>query len=148
MGYTTVIGKSLHIIGIATRITSTETAGAQIWQLWNQFYTVADQIPNRTENTKAYVLYTDYKSLAEYTTIIGVAVSSLDAIPEGFVGRTIPEQKYALFTKSGMIPQVIIDLWQEIWSTPLDRSFLIDYQYYKNSRPDGSTDLEIYVGIK
>jgi predicted transcriptional regulator YdeE len=43
-----------------------------------------------------------------YSWILGCEVSSLDEIPEGLVGKVIPESKYAVFTTQGEFPQGLI----------------------------------------
>jgi hypothetical protein len=63
-----------------------------------------------------------------YSWILGCEVSSLDEIPEGLVGKVIPESKYAVFTTQGEFPQGLIAAWQAVWKSNLLRSYTSDFE--------------------
>ena len=79
--------KGFKIIGISVRTTNQNNqAQEDLTKLWEQFISenFNEKIPNKISN-EILAIYTDYQSnhTQEYTTIIGVPVSSLDEIPEG-----------------------------------------------------------------
>lgn len=135
---------SFYLIGLPIKTTPAE-AQEKIGAHWNRFFEEnwLEKIPNRINDT-LYGLYTDYEGdfTQPYTLIIGTQVSTLSSIPEGMVGKEIPAQTYALFEAKGEFPQALIDKWIEIWKTPLERSYLADFEKY-----DGGV-ATIYIGLK
>src|SRR5690554_4797675 len=79
------------IIGISTETTNAnEQSLKDVEELWGKFWgeNISDKIPNK-ESDEFYAVYTDYESdyTGKYTLIIGFPVTTLDNIPDGFVGR-------------------------------------------------------------
>lgn len=108
----------LKIIGIAVRTTNKDGQSARdIGELWGQFYSqnLLETIPNKLSND-IYSIYTDYKSdfTDEYTTLIGLQVSSLDTIPSGLIGRQFPTETFEVFTAKGEMPQAVMNIWLDI----------------------------------
>lgn len=80
--------KSFKIIGIAIETTNKNGKSAEdLGKLWERFYSdnIISQIPNK-ESDEIYSIYTDYETdyTGKYTSIIGLKVSSLNSIPNGF----------------------------------------------------------------
>ncbi|RZL33495.1 MAG: AraC family transcriptional regulator, partial [Pedobacter sp.] len=93
--------KKFHVIGISTRTTNQNGKAAKdIETLWGRFWNeeIQKQIPNKV-NDEIYAVYTDYESdfTGYYTTIIALPVSSLENIPQGFIGITIETSFYQKF---------------------------------------------------
>src|SRR5690554_6452418 len=85
------------IIGISTETTNAnEQSLKDVEKLWGKFWgeNISDKIPNK-ESDEFYAVYTDYGSdyTGKYTLIIGFPVTTLDNIPDGFVGREISDRK-------------------------------------------------------
>ena len=141
---------SFKIIGIAIR-TSNENGKSQqeIGELWGNFMSksLIDKIPNKESNS-IYCLYTDYESdhNGAYTTILGCCVSSLDEIPEGFIGREFTEARYQLYISKGKLPECVGETWLKIWESKIDRRYLCDFDVYiyKAEKP---VEVETYVSI-
>ncbi|MBM3184525.1 MAG: AraC family transcriptional regulator [Chlamydiae bacterium] len=117
---------------------------------------IADKIPNRLSPGTTYCIYTEYESdhLGNYTYFIGEEVSSLDEIPEGLEGMTIPKQKYVKFTNGpGVMPDVVRKPWFEIWQMDTKtlggkRAYLADFEIYdERARDHQNIVLDIYIGI-
>ena len=70
-------------------------------------------------NSNVYAIYTDYESdyTGEYTTLLGLEVSSLDEIPSGLVGREFPKQNSKKFLAKGAMPQAVAEAWQKNMGT-------------------------------
>ena len=91
---------SFHIIGISVRTTNQDQqASSDIPALWNKFFGegILAKIPNKV-SSNLYSIYTDYEKdhTAPYTTILGCEVENLNEIPEGLIGKTIPEGNYEM----------------------------------------------------
>jgi len=143
------------IIGIAVKTTNKDNQSAQdIGKLWQQFYVenLFDKIPNKLSND-IYSIYTDYKSdfTDEYTTIIGVQVTSLENIPTGLIGRQFPSDNFMKFTAKGLMPKAIVEAWIDIWEKDkeLGRKYTYDFEVYgKKSQNGENSEVEIYIATK
>ncbi|RAJ83252.1 putative transcriptional regulator YdeE [Chitinophaga dinghuensis] len=138
----------MKIIGIAVRTTNQESkAAGDIGKLWEQFYSenLLDKIPNKVSND-IYSIYTDYVSdyTEDYTTILGVAVSSLESIPEGMVGRDFPEAHFREYLVEGEMPQAVVATWVDIWKhdKELKRKYTYDFELYQADAP-----VKIFIAI-
>jgi predicted transcriptional regulator YdeE len=147
INYTIVNKTAIDIIGITTR-TSNELAMQEIPKLWQKFYLqdIKKIIPNKKSDT-VYALCIDYEKdiTKPYSLVIGCEVISLDTIPEGMVGKTIPQAKYAVFLANEKQPEAIISPWQQIWHTQLARTYTGDFELYD---PHSNSKAEIYVAVK
>ena len=136
-----------HVIGIAIRTTNENGESAiAIPALWNQFMTngLLDKIPNAIDRS-VYCLYTEYEKdyTRPYTTLLGCRVSSLDGIPEGMTGKTIPEGTYSLFPVKGELQQgIVYDEWTKIWKSDLPRAYTTDFEIYPEGKP---SEMTIYI---
>lgn len=143
------------IIGISTRTTNKDNQSQQdLTNLWGQFYAqnIFDKIPNKVSDN-VLSIYTDYKSdfTYEYTTIIGVPVSTLDEIPTGLIGREFNADNFEKFIAKGEMPNAVVNVWLDIWKRDkeLDRKYSYDFEVYGQKSQNGeNSEVEIYVGIK
>lgn len=143
------------IIGISVKTTNKNNQSAQdIGKLWQQFYmeNLFDKIPNKLCND-IYSIYTDYKSdfTEEYTTIIGVKVSSLENIPTGLIGRQFPSDNFVKYTAKGLMPKAIVEVWTDIWKRDkeLGRKYTYDFEVYGEKSQNGeNSEVEIYIASK
>lgn len=111
---------------------------------------IPSKIPNKI-NGNILALYTDYEGdyTMPYLWILGCEVSNLDEVPEGLVGKVIPESKYAVFTTQGEFPQGLIDVWQEVWQLELPRSYTSDFEVYKNDfDAHRNPEVKVYIAIE
>jgi len=142
----------LKIIGVAVRTTNKDGRSAQdIGKLWGQFYSenLPGKIPNKLSND-IYSVYTDYKSgyQDEYTTIIGLQVSSLDAIPDGLTGRQFPAETFDVFTAKGQMPEAVVNVWLDIWQRDdeLQRKYTYDFELYGEKSQNGeNSEVKIFI---
>ncbi|AFL96978.1 GyrI-like domain-containing protein [Ornithobacterium rhinotracheale] len=144
--------KGFKIIGISVRTSNRDNQAAQdLGNLWNQFYSenIFDKIPNKASN-KILSIYTDYKSdyTDEYTTIIGVPVTSLENIPKGLIGREFEPDNFQKFTAKGEMPKAVVEVWCNIWDKDkdLNRKYSYDFEVYDEKSQNGSdSEVEIYI---
>jgi predicted transcriptional regulator YdeE len=107
-------------------------------------------IPNKI-NGNILALYTDYEGdyTKPYSWILGCEVSNLDEVPEGLVGKVIPESKYAVFTTQGEFPQGLIIVWQDIWKSDLQRLYTSDFEVYRRDfDPQQNPEVKVYIAIE
>ncbi len=111
MTYEIATLEEFQIIGIYVRTTNeNEQSRKDIGELWQKFSgtNMVEQIPNK-ENNDIYCIYTDYESdfTGPYTTILGCKVTSIENVPEGLIGKTIPGGKFQHYTSAGKIPDCL-----------------------------------------
>lgn len=107
------------------------------------------KIPNRI-NGDILALYTDYEGdyTKPYSWILGCEVSSLENVPDGLVGKIIPESKYAVFTTKGGFPQGLIDVWQAVWKLNLPRSYTSDFEIYRSDfNPQRNPEVKVCIAV-
>ncbi len=152
MNYRTENLGEIKIIGIALRTYNANTENA-IGKHWHRFLKdeIQQKIPNKTSND-VIALYIDYESdhTGMYTFIIGCQVRSFEDVPEGLVARTIPASRFAVFSAKGKIPEALIETWQEIWNTDLERTYTGDFDLYKDlsQQKEGDFEVSIFVAIR
>lgn len=142
------------IIGISVRTTNKNNqVKNDLERLWNLFFSenIIEKIPNKTSN-EIVAIYTDYTSnyTEDYTTIIGIPVSSLDTIPDKLIGREFPAENFQKFTAKGEIPQAVVNTWIDIWSkdNQLNRKYTYDLEVYGEKSQNGiNSEVDIYISI-
>ena len=146
--------EQFHVIGISTRTTNEGGQSAvDIEALWGAFWgdNIQEQIPNKV-NDDIFAVYTDYESdfNGAYTTIIGLAVNSLEHVPEGFVGITIEQAIYQKFTSKGKMPDAVVKTWMDIWQDQnLDRAYQTDFTVHGKKYYDGDqAEVETFISVK
>lgn len=125
---------AFDIIGISVRTANQDGRSQKdIGELWSRFMSggVLEKIPGK-ESADIYCVYTDYESdfNGAYTTIIGCRVSTLEMIPEGMSGKTIPSSKYQVYNSSGEMPKALMETWKMIWGSDIERAYVADFDLY------------------
>lgn len=147
--------RKFNIIGISTRTTNNNGQAAQdIEALWEKFWgqNIQEQIPNKVSN-EIYAVYTDYETdfTGYYTTIIGLPVSSLANIPEGFIGLTIETDNYQKFISKGKMPDAVVNTWLEIWGNEelnTKRAYKADFTVHGTKYYDGDqAEVETFISV-
>jgi predicted transcriptional regulator YdeE len=98
-----------------------------------------------------YCVYTNYETdyTGPYTTVIGCKVKSLDQIPKGLTGITIPAGIYQENILTGKFPEKVHDAWQQIWSSNINRAHTADYDLYAaGAKSFEETEVKIYLAVK
>ncbi len=143
-----------NVIGISIRTTNENGQSAiDIEKIWDRFWNedIQKQIPNKV-NDDIYAVYTDYETdfTGSYTAIIGLPVSSLENIPEGFLGITIETAVYKKFVSKGTMPAAILNTWMEIWQNKnMDRTYIADFTVHGKKYYDGdNAEVETFISVK
>ncbi len=146
--------QSFQIIGLAVETSNQNGQNAEdLGNLWVQFFSdnIIEAITNRVGN-EIYAIYTDYESdfRGNYTAILGVKVSSLDAVPDGLIGREFKGENFKKYIAKGIIPNAVIDTWEEIWTDDkqLKRKYTYDFELYGNKSQNGeNSEVEIFIAV-
>lgn len=146
--------ESFKIIGISVSTSNQDGQNAQdLGNLWSQFFSndLLEKIPNSISK-EIFCIYTDYESnfKGSYTAILGLKVSSFDAIPEGLISRELPAGNFMKFTAKGIIPNAVIDTWEEIWADDqqLKRKYTYDFEVYGEKSQNGElSEVDIFIAI-
>jgi predicted transcriptional regulator YdeE len=143
------------IIGVETRTTNRAEAdpkNAKIGALWQKFFQVQDKIPNKKRVETILGTYTKYESdhTGEYSLIVSSEVTSLNVVPDGMVGMTIPSARYMVFTAKGQMPAALIETWKSVWeyfskNPEYKRAYTTDFEMHEKKDP---TKVDIYIAIK
>lgn len=146
--------QKIDILGISVRTSNNNGEAARdIPALWNKFMveSVAEKIPNKVDET-IYCLYTDYEKdhTTPYTTILGCAVSTLAAIPEGMVAKSIEVANYQKYTAKGSLNEgIVFNEWVKIWNSDLDRAYTTDYEVYGVKAGNmENAEVDIFIALK
>ena len=143
--------KQKFFIGLELRTNNEECSSAMPAHK-DKFFkeNIPSKIPNKI-NGNILALYTDYEGdyTKPYSWILGCEVSSLEQVPEGLVGKIIPESKYAIFTTQGEFPDGLIAAWQDIWQSNLPRSYTSDFEVYGSDfDPQKNPEIKVYIAIE
>lgn len=144
--------ESFQVIGIKTRTTNAdEFAGnGKIAALWSQFYSenIMANIPGKVDYN-VLAIYHDYESDANgpYSLMIGMKVAPGTTAPQGMEVLQIPTQKYEKMTSAkGPMPGVVVDLWQRVWSSSMNRKYSQDIEVYGEKAMDPQTaEVDLYI---
>lgn len=135
-----------------------ENKNQEIKQLWDIFLPRMERIKNRVNNSVSYGICYPVEGKSDeaaFEYIAAVEVSDIQDLPSEMVGKTIPAQKYAVFTHKGSVEK-IPETYQAIyavWQPQSGYEFLKapDFEYYdQRFDPDHPevSELEIYIPIK
>jgi len=150
--------KSFKVIGIEL-ITTNENGEnlVQIPKFWDKYLDekVYERIPNRVKLNETFAICRDIDGTGKISYTICAKVNSSDNIPDGMIGKTVPESKYAVFTVKGKVPEKVQETWNYIYGTWLPDSgyepaniegFELYDERYKENCNDSVID--IYIPIK
>ena len=143
------------VIGISIRTTNANSQSQQdLGKLWGHFFAenIIEKIPNKI-SSNILCIYTDYESdfSGEYTTIIGVPVSTLDELPSELIGREFEAGNFEKFVAKGEMTSAVVNTWIDIWQhdKELNRMYSYDFEVYgENSNKGEQSEVEIFVAVK
>jgi len=143
------------VIGISIRTTNANNQSQQdLGQLWGQFFAgnIIEKIPNKI-SSHILAIYTDYESdyTGEYTTIIGVPVSTLSEVPSGLIGREFEAENFQKFIAKGEMQSAVVNTWIDIWQRDkeLNRKYSYDFEVYGDKSNNGdNSEVEIFIATR
>jgi len=152
----------IKLVGISIRTNNaaeTNLDTAKIGLMVQRFFDkkIQEKINDRKNPGRIFSCYTNYDSdvNGDYTYFIGEEVSSLENINNELVALTIPAETYAKFFDTGIMPNVLIEMWKKIWvmnSQELggERSYVTDFEIFDEKtlhQSDIPTPVEVYISI-
>lgn len=146
MNYEIITLTEKVVVGVSTTTSNEDPEmGVKIGKLWTDLYQggIHSAVKNKV-NDHAIGLYSDYTENG-YTVTAGCEVTACEN--EKLSTKVIPAGKYAKFSLHGPMEAVVAQAWEEIWQTPLDRSFTGDFEEYLNSDFENA-DVDIYIALK
>lgn len=145
MNYKVVELKEKTVVGISAKTSNEDPKmGEIIGGIWNRLFDgVIETVKNRS-NQYTIGLYSDYTQEG-YTVTAGCEVSKVEN--QALTVKTIPAGKYAKFSFEGPMDTMMVDAWQEVWSTELPRNFKGDFEEYLNKEQE-NCKMNIYISIE
>ncbi|MGB0719217.1 MAG: GyrI-like domain-containing protein [Bdellovibrionales bacterium] len=142
--------ESFDIVGIST-VTDNQKAAEDINALWERFFkdSVGQYVPDKIDDV-IYAVYSDYQAdfEAPYRLTIGYRVSNRTT-PDTMHRVTVKAQEYAVMSAAGEQPKALIETWQAVWSSDLNRSYATDFEVYgPRFFESGVNEVLIHIGIK
>lgn len=118
-----------------------------IGDLWQAHFTDG---PQPVAPTAEYGVYHDYESDVNgfYRLTLGREAKAGAALANGTQQITIRPGRYARFHAKGEPTQSIAALWQQVWSTPLDRAYTTDFEEYLPAEDPQQADVYIYIALR
>lgn len=132
---------SFQTRGKVVRIDNPEEAGEVIMDHWKEFWSRYNfnEVP---EMPKAYYFNYESNQTGPYFFAVGLPPEIVKDT-EGQETLTIPEQQYVIIEKTGEMPGVVFEAWQEVWNGDIDRAYTYDIEEY----PDPKT-VKLYIAVK
>jgi predicted transcriptional regulator YdeE len=148
-----------YVAGVTARTNNAKemSGSGKIGDVWETFLqpSLVVKMPHRI-GFDLVAVYTDYENdhTGHYTYLLGLPISSHDALPAELIVKHIPAGRYAVFTSSrGPAAQVVQEVWQLIWSMSPEelggtRSFRTDYEVYDQRATDPeNAQVDVYVSL-
>lgn len=128
---------AMHLVGLETRVGT--DGPAPIGALWQRFHAedVPGQIVGRLSRT-AVAVYSDYEGdhTQPYLFFLGCETGADAPVPAGFVTRDLPAGPYARVEAVGSQPGALVQAWERIWASSIERSFQADYELHDPDTPE------------
>lgn len=145
------------VIGVST-ITSNEDGKAteDINALWERFFELqTGQIVTAKYDDIIYAVYSDYEGdhNKPYRITIGYRVPDDTPVPTPHKNDLFKVQvnqgDYGVMSAQGQQPKALIETWEAIWSSDLNRLFKTDFEIYgPRFFEDGIHEVLIHIGLK
>ncbi len=143
-----------QVVGITIRTTNADGNAAQdINALWQRFFeqAVGEAIPAK-DGEALYAIYHSYDGGADqpYSLTIGCRVKTDDfALPEGLDSVFVEAGDYMIFAAQGEQPKALIETWQAVWKSDLNRTFKTDVEIYgPRFFEAGLHEILVCIGVK
>ena len=146
--------KTFKLIGIALKTKTTNKNGQSAidcGNLWQKFETggYAAKIPGKL-TSEIYAVYYNYEGdhTNPFSYFIGCKVAPDAKVPHGMDSLVIPEGNYQVQKANGKMPECIAKAWEEIWSTPILRTYQTDFEVYGEKSKDwNDAEVDIFLSV-
>lgn len=140
---------AFDVVGISAVISGREKAAEEINVLWETFFkqSTGQSVENRVDDV-IYAVYSDYEGdhTKPYRLTIGYKIKGA---PEGSLHHVqVREADYAMMGAVGAQPKALIETWEAVWSSDLDRRFETDFEVYgQRFFEEGVHEVLVAVGV-
>ena len=142
--------EGFSVVGLSI-ITDNEKASEEINTLWEEFFTqnIGQKIENRVDDV-IYAVYSDYEGdhTKPYRLTIGYKI---EGAPQNndLHHVEVKAADYAMMSATGEQPKALVETWQAIWQSDLDRKFETDFEVYgKNFFEEGLHEILVCIGVR
>ena len=107
------------------------------------------RIPNKVDDV-IYAVYSDYEGdhEAPYRITIGYRVDKTDSLFMDTHHVHIEGRNYAVMSAAGEQPDALLETWEAIWSSDLDRTFKTDFEAYgPRFFEEGVHEILVHIGV-
>ncbi len=141
---------TFDVVGISV-ITDNEKGTDDINALWERFFkdSVGQTVTNKIDNT-IYAVYSDYEGdhTKPYRLTIGYRISSAETADD-MHRVAVQTGQYAMMSAAGEQPKALIETWNAIWSSDLERRYTTDFEVYgPRFFEDGVNEVLVHIGVK
>lgn len=146
---------AFSVVGLSRMIErGNEEAAEEINQLWQDFFEarVAQNLDARMDDV-IYAVYSDYQGdyTKPYRLTIGYRMKDQwdGVLPEMLRAVQVKEADYAMMSAAGEQPKALIEAWQAVWQSDLDRLYQTDFEVYgPRFFEEGVHEVLLAVGIR
>jgi len=143
--------EAFDVLGISV-VTDNEKAAEDINGLWERFFaeSVGQKIPERKDDV-IFAVYSDYEGdhTKPYRLTIGYRVDGKTPANSPFHSVRCKGGDYAVLSAAGEQPKALMQTWESIWSSDLERAFETDFEVYgPRFFEEGVHEVLIHVGLK
>ena len=106
-------------------------------------------VVNYLAGARVYGVYYDYESDSQGNYSVLVGADSVESSVVTLEEVTIQEGNYLVFSGSGQVPQIIFELWSQVWDyfssekCAHTRVYTTDFEFYRTQN-----EIEIHIAIK
>ncbi len=138
------------VVGLSV-VTNRDRAAEDINRLWEDFFAknIGQTIENRVDDV-IYAVYSDYEGdhTKPYRVTIGYKINGEPQTPEGLHHVAVQTADYAMMSAAGEQPKALIETWQAIWQSDLNRKYETDFEVYgKNFFEEGLHEILVCIGV-
>lgn len=146
---------AFSVVGLSRMIEKgNEEAAEEINQLWQDFFEarVAQNLDARRDDV-IYAVYSEYQGdyTKPYRLTIGYRMKDQwdGVLPEMLRAVQVKEADYAMMSAAGEQPKALIEAWQAVWQSDLDRLYQTDFEVYgPRFFEEGVHEVLLAVGIR
>ena len=142
--------EGFSVVGLSI-VTDNEKASDEINALWEEFFAgnIGQKVENRADDV-IYAVYSDYEGdhTKPYRLTIGYKIEG-DPKIEGHLHHVMVQAAdYAMMSAAGEQPKALIETWQAVWQSDLDRRFETDFEVYgKRFFEEGVHEVLVCIGV-
>lgn len=141
--------EGFSVVGLSI-VTDNEKASEEINALWEEFFkqNIGQAVENRADDV-IYAVYSDYEGdhTKPYRLTIGYKIEGEPTVGHLHHAR-VQSADYAMMSAAGEQPKALVETWQAVWQSDLDRKFETDFEVYgKRFFEEGVHEILVCIGV-